>query len=96
MLRVFLSGASYLWVLSQFQCKYFSNILLSQFLLILWSKEPFVFVWMGCGLVWFLFCFVHDLSRGGERETNIFYNINRAPALCTGDVYVVFVATGVW
>lgn len=76
------------------QCKHFSNFILSQFLLILWSKEHFVFMWTGCGLVWFLFYFVHDLSRDGERETNIFYNII-VPVLCIWDIYVVFVGIGI-
>ena len=76
-------------------CKHFSNVILSQFLLILWSKEHFVFMGIGCALVWVLFCFIHDLSRDSERETNIFYNINIVPALCIWDIYVVFVETGI-
>ena len=50
---------------------------------------------IGCALVWVLFCFIHDLSRDRERETNIFYNINIVPALCIWDIYVVFVETGI-
>lgn len=47
-------------------------------------------------MVWvYLFRSVSDLSRDGGRETDIFCNINRAPALCTWDIYVVSVEIGI-
>lgn len=75
------------------QCRHFSNIILSQFLLILGPKS--ILFSHGCGVAWFcfvLFCFIHDLS--GDREEKLFYNINIAPVLRIWDIYVVFVEIG--
>lgn len=58
-------------------------------------QRAFCFHVGGCGSLWFLFCFVHDLRRDGGRETNIFCDINRVPVLCTGDIYVVSVEIGI-
>lgn len=35
-------------------------------------------------------------AETGKRETNIFYNINIVPVLCTWDIYVVLVGAGIW
>lgn len=73
------------------QCRNFSNIILSQFLLILGPKS--ILFSCGCGVAWCGFCFVSFMTSAETGKRNYFIIII-APVLCIWDIYVVCVEIG--
>lgn len=74
------------------QCRNFSNIILSQFLLILGPKS--ILFSCGCGVACFGFCFVSFMTSAETGKRNYFIILIIAPVLCTWDIYVVCVEIG--
>lgn len=62
------SGASQSWVFVSVQCRCFSNMILSQFSLILGPKS--ILFSHGLGVAWFGFCFVLFVTSAETGERN--------------------------
>ena len=70
MLRVLIRRLPSVGFIRLSRCRCSCNtLILSQFSLTLGPKSAFVFMWVGCGFVWFSFCSVCDLHRDRVRET---------------------------
>lgn len=75
------------------QCRNFSNIILSQFLLILGPKN--ILFSCGCGVAWFGFCFVSFMTSAETGKRNYFIILINSPcSLHLGYLCCAFVEIG--